>query len=457
MFVKRYLAKDMSEAMDRIRRELGSEAVILSNRAVRSRGFTGLFKKKMVEVMVAYEPAPDKQLLVDPPPREQLTRVSRPYEGKRPNQPSEEEQAAIQQLNDVKRALEALEALETPEVPPPLPPKSPKTEEASDAEPSSPPEEEQAKGQSEEAAKNEAPVSAQNETKIDELNIKLNELKDVVRELTRKIGAVDREGGLHFSPETARIYQSFLRQDMKEPLARRLCEQIQSVTGRVEEAPLHVAKTLLLDILGEPAPLKPKKYQQTVIMLVGPTGVGKTTTLVKLAGMYAVNQGLKVGFINTDTYRVAAQEQLRTYADIMDIPCCTVYGPDEISLALKELEDRDLILIDTAGKSTGDLTYYEEIEAYVKESGTDEVLLAISASMAHCASEQIIRNFSFLNKYKLVITKLDEISVWGNLANIADFAKRPLAYVTVGQNVPQDIEVPDVEKISERLLESVGG
>ena len=111
-------------------------------------------------------------------------------------------------------------------------------------------------------------------------------------------------------------------------------------------------------------------------MLLGPTGVGKTTTIVKLAGQFALEQGLKVGFINTDTYRVGAQEQLKTYAEIMELPICTIYSPDEMEQALLTLQDRDVVLIDTAGKCAGDQEYHDEIEAYIRQSGADEVLLA---------------------------------------------------------------------------------
>jgi flagellar biosynthesis protein FlhF len=190
-------------------------------------------------------------------------------------------------------------------------------------------------------------------------------------------------------------------------------------------------------------------------VLLGPTGVGKTTTLVKLAGHYACEHGLKIGFINTDTFRVAAQEQLKIYSEIMDIPCNIAYNTEDLKQALKEQEDRDLVLVDTAGKSIGDKEYKKDIEELLGACQPDEVLLAVSVTTGYKACKSIIDNFSFVKDYKLAVTKLDEVESWGNLLNIIEFAKKPIAYITMGQSVPDDIDEADAAKIAENIVKKV--
>ncbi len=235
-------------------------------------------------------------------------------------------------------------------------------------------------------------------------------------------------------------------------VAKKIAAQTQEITAKFNDDPEQVAYSLVQDIVGEPAVIKLKKYRMNIIMLLGPTGVGKTTTIVKLAGLFTVNQGLKVGFINTDTYRVAAQEQLKAYAEIMELPICTVYSPEDIEDALVKMQDRDVVLIDTAGKSPADKRYRADIEAYIHHSGADELLLCVSASMGYGASRELINHYSFLSNYKLVITKLDEVSAWGSMLNIASLAKQPIAYITTGQNVPFDISMPDTKLVAKNLL-----
>lgn len=406
MFVKRYLAKDMAVAMEKIRKDLGSDAVILSNRPVRQKGIFGFLKKRFIEVMVAYEPqtaaAPAKNTSYMPsnaqPP---------PVLDSKPQQ----DDSSANELQEVVHKIIKENVME-----------GVKTNDEQD--------------------------------KISELNDNLYELKNFVKDLSQKIVFADREMTHKFKPEVKKVYNTLLQNDVHEGLAYKICDNISSIVDRVGDECENVAKELLFEVLGEPSQIKLKKYRQKRIMLIGPTGVGKTTTLVKLAGRYVLHNDLKVGIINTDTYRVAAHEQLKTYADILKTPCHIVYSLKEMEEALEAMADMDVILIDTAGKSTSDKKYHEDIESYINTSGTDEILLAISASTSFKACRDIIKNFSFLEDYKLIITKLDEIKAWGNIANIAAYAKKPVAFITIGQNVPQDIEEPNMLTIAQKIVES---
>ncbi len=465
--------------MEKIRRELGSDAVILSQRTVRKKGLSGLFQKKLVEVMVAYEPAQEKGLRIDPPAPAETASYTRQEEARQPFVPRPQQASAqsAQPIAGVSQYQQAAAQYWQNASPPDTTqlirksaeeeqPREPKIEAPvfthllSSAAESRKADAVEAALHAVEALEFSTPSTADNEQpsaeKIDQLNEKLAELKGVVRNLTNRIITAERDSLLQFAPSVMRVYNALLEQDMQEMLARSIAERVQLLSDKTGDTAESIANNMIQEILGDPSPLKIKKYQQTVVMLVGPTGVGKTTTLVKLAGMYAVGQGLKVGFINTDTYRVAAQEQLKIYAEIMDIPCCTVYTPDEIPMALYNLSDCDLVLIDTAGKSMSDRLYHEELSAFIEESGADEILLHVSASMSYQACADMIKNFAFLPQYKLVITKLDEVAGCGNVLNISACAKKPIAFFTVGQNVPQDIEVPDMQIIANRLLEGAG-
>ncbi|MGI6176566.1 MAG: flagellar biosynthesis protein FlhF [Christensenellales bacterium] len=435
MFVKRYIVKDMAEAMDKIRKELGSDAVILSNKPVRKKGFFGIFKKKMMEVMVAHE-TPPKSPAKERAPIEEPAR--RPQAAVLPNGagPANQPPGNISFGELISQYAKMTSAVES----------SADAAGASSGPAGDP--KQQANAPAQHAPQKPAGESAG----IGKLNENLAELKDVVSVLTQKIAAVGKDPMLSDRPEVMEVYDRLIAQDVQDHLARRICSDVNAIADKIDEEPKKIAQELIAEMLGEPARIKLRKCQQNILMLLGPTGVGKTTTLVKLAGMYAIGQGLKVGLINTDTYRVAAQEQLNTYAEILEIPIITIYTPEEMTDALKALQDRDVILIDTAGKSTGDAQYHADLRAYLEKSGAQEVLLAFSAATGYAACREMIENFSFLEDYSLIITKLDEVSVLGNIMNIMDLAQKPVAFVTTGQNVPQDIEIPHIPAIVQKLL-----
>jgi flagellar biosynthesis protein FlhF len=395
MFVKRYVAKDMQEAMDKIRRELGNDAVILNSRYRRNKGFKNLFKKKLLEVMVAYDPKEKKNSIAP---------------------------AAIVE-SKVKAEEKKEEAKETEKWT--LPQVTSEEKKESDTE------------------------------KLDSLSEKLTELQNAMNEFASKLNMSQTIEIPDSNEEIDGLYEKIVKEEVYHELAKSIVSDVQDVTSKMHTEPLKVIEQVIIDKIGEAEPIKLKKFKRNVIVLLGPTGVGKTTTLVKLAGHYACEHGLKVGFINTDTFRVAAQEQLKIYSEIMDIPCNIVYTPEDLKGALKEQEDRDLVLVDTAGKSIGDKEYKRDIEDLLSVCEPDEVLLTVSVTTGYKACQAIIENFSFVKDYKLAITKLDEVDSWGNVLNIIEFAKKPIAYITMGQSVPDDIEEADAAKIAGNIVKKV--
>ena len=192
-----------------------------------------------------------------------------------------------------------------------------------------------------------------------------------------------------------------------------------------------------------------------VVFFIGPTGVGKTTTIVKIASKYKVEMEKKVAFITADTYRIAATEQLKIYANILDAPMSIVYSVDDINNAIAQMLDYDLIFVDTAGFSHKNEEQKAETKALLE--GVDsvyekEVFLVVSATTKYNDLLDIVDMYKEISSFKLIFTKLDETSTFGNLLNIKLYSGAELSYATNGQNVPDDIEIFNTQKIVKQLL-----
>lgn len=375
VFIRRFIAKDMQEAIQKIRKDFGPDAVILDSKMVRAKGALGMFKKKQVEVVAAFEPNKG------------------------------------QPLPDKTEVLKA-----------------------------------------EETAEQTAPAKTDEQAKIEMLNEQLSQLKSTVADFANRIRIVDKDATLTFSPEILQLYNDLVDRDVRDDIAKEIATQAQEAAKKKSAEAGWAAQQIVLDRLGEPVPIKPKQFAQKVLLFAGPTGAGKTTTLVKLAGLLTFEQGLKVGLVNMDTYRVGAIEHIKIYSEIMNIPLRTAYNADELLEAIKSLEDRDVVLIDTAGKSAREQSYRDDIASFIKTANVDEVLLVISVVTGHKTCQEVVENYLFIEDYKLIITKLDEMGAWGNILNILDYAGKPMSYVTMGQEVPNDICVMDAQKISENIV-----
>ena len=197
-----------------------------------------------------------------------------------------------------------------------------------------------------------------------------------------------------------------------------------------------LVKTAEIEVKNQNGPVK--------IALIGPTGIGKTTTLAKLAAMSIFEANLNVGLLTADTYRIAAVEQLRTYANILNIPLEVVYNLKDISLAVQGFQDKDVIYIDTAGRSQYNKQQIAELKQALQENTDITPCLVISANITFKDAVQIIENFSVSNLENLIFTKLDETFDTSIIFNVAfKYPNLKVAYITNGQNVPEDITVID--------------
>ncbi len=199
-------------------------------------------------------------------------------------------------------------------------------------------------------------------------------------------------------------------------------------------------------------PLRIEPGRRRLVALVGPTGVGKTTTIAKLAAHFRLREKRKVGLITVDTYRIAAVEQLRTYADIIDLPMRVVSSPREMHEAVERMADLDLVLLDTAGRSPADEIKIQELKAFLAEAAADEVHLVLSSVTGAATLERTAERFATVGVTSLILTKLDEALALGNLLPLLRKSMLPLSYLTDGQNVPDDIAPAERRRLARRIM-----
>lgn len=253
------------------------------------------------------------------------------------------------------------------------------------------------------------------------------------------------------------VYTTLLRNDVHEKYVNQILDEVEKFIRPGNNVDLilpNIYQKLVLKF-GQPKTIELSGKKPNVVFFIGPTGVGKTTTIAKIASKYKVEYNRKVAFITADTYRIAATEQLRVYANILDAPMSIVYSVDEINEAIEKYMDYDLIFVDTAGfshKNEQQRTDMKKLLEGVNEEYRKEVYLVLSATTKYHDLMDIVDIYHEISDYKLIFTKLDETSSYGNLLNIKLYAGADLSYVTNGQNVPDDIEVFDTQKIVKQLL-----
>lgn len=212
----------------------------------------------------------------------------------------------------------------------------------------------------------------------------------------------------------------------------------------------------IIDLLGTPEAIAiDGNDKPAIVIMVGPTGVGKTTTIAKLSSIYILNDNLNVGLITADTYRMAAVEQLKTYAEILGIDVEVVYTVEDLAESIAKIKYmNDIIFIDTAGRSHKNNENMAEIGTVLKKLPEAQKFLVLSATTQIEDLYKIIEKFSEHSDFKIIFTKLDEASSYGSILNVCAKTKVKLTYFTNGQNVPDDIKLAEPELIAKALLGS---
>ena len=282
----------------------------------------------------------------------------------------------------------------------------------------------------------------------DNLEERLDDLHSLVEQLCERSR---RPAPREWPDEVFKVFADLVEADVPEEQARELVESIRREPGRAEDLKARLALQIEREIpIAGPIRLTPGAVR--VVALVGPTGVGKTTTIAKLAANFRLREKRRVGLITVDTYRIAAVDQLRTYADIIDLPMQVAAAPHEMREAVRSMAGFDVVLIDTAGRSPKDDLKLRELREFLDEAQPHEIHLVQSCVATAGTLSKTLERFSELGATSLVLTKLDEAHGLGNLLPLLRSCPLPLSYLTNGQNVPDDIVAAERRKLAHLAL-----
>lgn len=290
-------------------------------------------------------------------------------------------------------------------------------------------------------------VSQDASSRMEQLENEIQNLKAMIAQLARQGVAVVSEGVSSSIPAPNRWVSLLTEAEVEEPLARELVQSISE--DALSESAL---QSLIAERLLTSGPITLQETQPKVVMLVGPTGVGKTTTIAKLAAQYALLQRRRVGLITIDTYRIAAVEQLRTYSQIIDVPIRVVYSSNELPAAVREFSSMDVVFVDTAGRSQRNSMQIGELKACCERLSDCEVHLVLSSTTKTRDLYDIVQRFSVMPLHRVIWTKLDESTTFGNILNVAVKHPLPISYITTGQRVPEDVEVAEANKLASLVV-----
>ena len=422
MIIKKFQGKTEAEAVENAKKELGENVVVMNVRSVKKKGVLSIFRPQLTEVTVAKEEEPERALpvkkepLIPQPLVDAVTRETTDLSAIRDLLPPVQENSGLARLakaSDVRPA-------ERPEV---------REEEWKDA------------------------------SAIEE---KLNSLHDLLEQQLQK----PEEGKSEQAEEEKEseierfmklLYNTMLDNEVNEKYANQIIDEIEKINKQnlpFDYTLANIYQKMILKF-GKPVEISPSQKGPRGVFFVGPTGVGKTTTIAKLASRLSMGQKKKVVLLTADTYRIAAAEQLRTYANIMELPFRVIYSTEEIRQALNDFKDYDYIMVDTAGHSHKNAEQKENINQFihsVDDLAEKEVFLVLSAATKYRDLVNIVDTYIPMTEFALIFTKLDETTCLGNLLNIKLRTDAPLSYVTYGQNVPDDIENFNPQKTVKQLL-----
>ncbi|MDO7905815.1 flagellar biosynthesis protein FlhF [Paenibacillus sp. JX-17] len=449
MRVKRYIVETMPEAMHQIRGDLGKDAVILSTKEMKVGGFMGLFRKRRIEVIAAVEkeniePAsqPRTKLVLPTDINNEAVKMPEPA-ADRPSLPQMPRKAAPEAYRRTQDLLSG-KAPDQPAEPEQLIPFQEEKVPAAKMDGSM--------ERYREAAAASGPILQSQESAND--SHLLNEIREMKAMMARMSRQAVQEPAL---PESLqRVLDRLLDQEVSPGLA---AHWIDGAQERIAETGNEVKDSMWKDALREQVLefLSGRmgsgiSRDTRVVYVAGPTGVGKTTTIAKLAAEQMFSNRRKVGFITSDTYRISAVEQLRTYASILNVPLEVVQSPGDLQRAMQRLADCDLILMDTAGRNYRNELLVSELQSLLAPVEKSETFLVLSLTSKARDMKTITEHFSKYGLTQVIFTKMDETGSCGALFNLLEEYPLAVSYMTNGQNVPDDLLIPDAQLLADWLL-----
>ncbi len=439
MTIKKFQGKTEAEATARAREEFGDGTVIMNVKEIKPKGFLRSFKSSTYEVTAAIEETepPYTARTVAPSPTQTSAPMQTPTRMQAPGNINVaiDEPIAIPRPEEVKETFASVE----------------------NAWASSLAQEEKEEPKKETVMENSS--SNNNlEEKLENLQSllekKLAQPAEEQKEELPKDAPIDEN--LKF---VKMIYGILLENEVDEKYVNQIMDEVEKVMKKgasVDYILSSIYQKMILKF-GQPQPIKLSEHKPKVVFFIGPTGVGKTTTIAKIASRFKVEKGKKVALFTADTYRIAAAEQLRTYANILDTPLNIVYSPKELNeeLTKAQEEEFDLVLVDTAGFSHKNEEQRDETRELIDQLSDEfekEVYLVLSATTKYRDLLEIADMYKENFQFKMLFTKLDETSCYGNILNMKLYTGADLSYTTYGQNVPEDIEIFNTQNIVKLLL-----
>ncbi len=433
MIIKKFTGKTEEEATKAAKEALGAQAVIMNVRKVKQKGFFSFLKKPLIEVTAAVEE--EKDALGPRPGRLGELNIRPVTKVPVRTVPKEKEKTKDTYTDVIREDEEETTA-------------SGKSENKARA--------------SEKTDSRKSPQDKGIEEKIDNLHTLIEQqLKTVMEngEDEEKPEKEPEEGDREFLSFIKLMYNTLINNEVDEKYANELVAEMEKLKKpgiTIDYLISNIYQRLILKF-GETGTIKPGDGSARIVFFIGPTGVGKTTTIAKIASRFSVFEKKKVALVTTDTYRIKAEEQLRSYADIIKVPFRIAYDGDDMKDYLNEFKEYDYVFVDTAGYSPKDAEKRNEMKQLLEEAkkiSDIEVYLVLSVTTKYRDLITICDLYAEMTGYKLIFTKLDETDTYGNMLNIRCRTNTEIAYVTIGQEVPKDIEEFNPQSIVRSLLGS---
>jgi len=422
VIIKKYIGKTEEEAIALAKAELGDNVTIMNTKEVVPRGLYKFFRKPSVEVTAAV----DENIKESP---------AEPVK--------EEKKEDIPDFSKLQQVLNEKQFSPAPDS---------KTAQK-DAE-------RERMLKSSQIIEEELTEQQSSKDSGNDIEQKLNTLQDLL-EKQMTMGREEEKEEKERAVDKNQAYLDLIRKqlidnEVEESYVEQILEEIEGTlknNSTLDNILASVYQKIVLKI-GSPHLIDLKTKRTRYIFFIGPTGVGKTTTIAKIASVMKLAKKSKVALITSDTYRIAAVEQLKIYSNILGIPLKVVYAAEEMDKVREELRGFDLVLVDTAGRSHNNQEQKEDLNNILKTvpDSDKEIFLVLSATTKYKDLVKIASTYSEICKYNLIFTKLDETDTIGNIFNMHILTGAPLSYTTCGQNVPNDIGKIDAQKIAKQLL-----